>query len=112
MAQHPDVERWALEEFGRLVVHMNTLSAGSIVVIATFADKFNGRGPGWPLAIAVAGFALTILACLFAYVGIVLFSKSPRRLDDEALEIAFGWAFIFFAASLVSLAIFAAIAVT
>jgi len=49
-----------IAEVIRFLTHMDTLSAGSIVVIATFAEKFSGRAPGGYLAVAVSSFAFSI----------------------------------------------------
>src|ERR671939_116736 len=56
---------WA-HEIVRLLAHLDTLSAGAIVVIATFAENFAGRAPGGFLALAVVGFAITIFSSLIS----------------------------------------------
>lgn len=47
---------------GRFLAHITTLSSGSIVVLATFAESFSGKGPAWLLAVSAVGFALANLA--------------------------------------------------
>jgi fatty acid desaturase len=105
-----DDERLRFTEISRWGAHVTTLSAGSIVIIATFAEKFEGRGPGVLLAIAAVGFALAIAAGLVSSLFIVLSIG-----DEQYPEVSFGALLVMglaFIVALVSLAVFAAYAVT
>jgi len=108
------------QEAGKYLTHLNTLSAGSIVVLATFADKFHNRGPGWLLAIAALGFAFAIAASLVAYYAltrILQFTAAEMRAGEYfwfggIYGVGFKVAGFLFVLALFCLALFAAIAVT
>jgi len=107
-------DRAQLLEIGRYLTHINTLASGSVVVIATFADKFRGDGPGWLLVASLVFFALTLFAGLFAML-INIGIMGTARESDTRLNL-FAWFTIFallaFTVALVCLSVYAAIAVT
>ena len=109
-------ERRRAEELSKWVVHVNTLSAGSIVILATFAEKFHDRGPGWLLAIAAIGFAVAIAAGLLGYTSMtaVWHWGIDARIDQRMnfVEWCFFVEMIAFGVALSCFAVFAAFAVT
>ncbi len=110
-----ETSRFRFVEIGRYLAHVNTLSAGSIVVIATFAQKFHGQGPGWLLAVSVAGFAAAIAAGVGASISTLALMQDNLRPDDPAANWAaglFAASAVLFGAALACLATFACIAVT
>jgi hypothetical protein len=108
-----DDERVRFTEMSRWAAHVTTLSAGSIVIIATFAEKFEGRGPGFLLAIAAVGFAATIVAGL-ATAQFTIWKIGVRGNLDLVIPMLLSLLVtcVAFVIALVSLASFAAIAVT
>jgi hypothetical protein len=110
-------ERLVFTETGRYLAHVNTLSAGSIVVLATFADKFAGRGPSWLLAMSALGFAVAIATSLLSYAFTIAVVESAHTPDVRQLMERSGERFLAtclgaFGLALGCLAVFAALAVT
>lgn len=111
-------ENWRsyIAETTRFFAHINTVSAGSIVVIATFAEKFSNRGPDWLLAVAAVGFAVAIAGTLAAYLGVITVyeAKSASEVDriTTLAAIAMAISFFAFALALACFAVFAAFAVS
>lgn len=109
-----ETTRFAMAEAGRFLAHVNTLSAGSIVVIATFAEKFRGQAPGWLLAASVIGFAIAIaagIACS-ALVLALIDDDEPDPTTQLIATVAYVATACSFWAALAFLAAFAALAVT
>ena len=113
----PD-ENWRsyIAETTRFLAHIATVSAGSIVVIATFAEKFSNRGPDRLLAVAAVGFAVAIAGTLAAYAAAISIyeAASESEVDRVTTIVAFAMAisFIAFALALTCFAVFAAYAVS
>ena len=92
--------------------HLTTLSTGSIVLLATFLEKFSSK-PGGEVSATIAfiGFAVTILGALVGN-GVLVFRAEQGIFDattgiEQHIE---GWslliAFIGFFVALISLCIF------
>jgi hypothetical protein len=106
-------DRHRYTEIARFLVHIDTLSAGSILVLATLAEKFEGAGPSWLLAVSVFGFALTIIVSLLCYLATIGFMSHQEPSEGEINFASFSLitACIAFAIALSTLAVFAAFAV-
>jgi hypothetical protein len=101
-------------EMGRFLAHITTLSSGSIVVLATFAERFSGKGPTWLLAVSAAGFATAIglgLVCWICTISLLHDDARATPMRWLASRSLFGTGAAF-AVALACLAVFAAFAVT
>ena len=114
MGQLAETTRERYGEMGRFLGHVTTLSSGSIVVLATFAEKFSGKGPTWLLAVSAVGFAAAIALGLVCWICTISLLNDDARVGPMP-RIAAGSLFgtgAAFAVALACLAVFAAYAVT
>jgi hypothetical protein len=113
----PHELRERIAPISQFLTHVDTLAAGSIVVIATFAEKFQGRAPGGLLAISVICFAVAIVFSLFGFWVLMAMHatadpNAPETLGGGSLAVGLIGTALAFVVGLVFLAIFAALAVT
>lgn len=102
----------AVELVTDYIKHLTTLSTGSLVLLATFIDKFTGATWTFAAVVAVTGFIVCIMGCLVANGTLVFRAEQgdftettgvAEKLEGVALLISFGS----FLVALISLAVFA-----
>lgn len=89
-----------------LAKHMTTVSTGSVVILGTFLDKlFPHPVAKLCIYIALVGFVITIILCLFAFALAVDVAGGRQRYDKiiDLIEGIMVFAFFAFAISLVAL---------
>jgi len=89
--------------------HLTTLSAGSIVVLATFHEKLSPGG-SWRFLVptALGLLIFSILAGLLAQIGMINYANPEYHKTSKATAIALLVSWVAFAAAMVALAVFGA----
>jgi len=105
-----------LVEAAHFQLHVTTPSSGSIVVLATFAEKFKGQGHTWLLALSAAGFIIAIAVAVLTALTVIGLIHDVEPQQDAAMRrrsvVAGVLAASAFAIALASLGIFAGCAFT
>lgn len=89
--------------------HLTTLSTGSIVVMATFLEKFF-KSPAWTFLVPATfiAFVVSIVACVAAMAALAFSAETDN--PPPELDAIFNWGLllgtVFFLAGVVALAIF------